>query len=128
LISVEETQLKQLFLNLLLNAVEAMGPGGEIAVQARRRDLQGSQWIVVEVLDTGPGIPESVGAKIFDPFFTTKARGSGLGLAICRGITDAHRGTIRAENRTDRSGTIFIVEFPASIGTLSLAEETALHS
>jgi len=127
-VAVEEAQLKQLFLNLLLNSIEAMVSGGEITVRLARKDLHGSPWIVVEVSDSGPGIPESVRGSVFDPFFTTKPRGTGLGLAICRGITDAHRGTIRAENRTDRSGTIFTVEFPVSSEAPSLAEEKALHS
>ncbi|HEV8485376.1 MAG TPA: ATP-binding protein [Blastocatellia bacterium] len=126
-ISVEEAQLKQLFLNLFLNAIEAMGSGGELLVHLSRREIQDGQWIVVEVSDTGPGIPESVRSNIFDPFFTTKPRGSGLGLAICRGITDAHRGAIRAENRFDRSGATMVVEFPAAVDTLLLAEEKVLR-
>jgi two-component system, NtrC family, sensor kinase len=124
-VAVEEAQLKQLFLNLLLNSIEAMGPGGEVTVRVSCRDLRGSQWTVTEVSDTGPGIPELLRSTIFDPFFTTKARGSGLGLAICRGIIDAHRGTIRAENRLDRSGTKIVVEFPATIQTPTLEEERA---
>jgi len=125
-VAVEEAQLKQLFLNVLLNAIEAMGPGGEITIRISRRDRQGLHWVVVEVSDTGPGIPESTRASIFDPFFTTKVRGSGLGLAICRGIADAHRGTIRAENRKDRSGTVIVVEFPANSDRPLLTEE-AIH-
>jgi PAS domain S-box-containing protein len=125
-VAVEEAQLKQLFLNVLLNAIEAMGPGGEITVRISRRDRQGLHWVVVEVSDTGPGIPESTRTSIFDPFFTTKVRGSGLGLAICRGIADAHRGTIRAENRKDRCGTVIVVEFPANSDRPLLTEE-AIH-
>ncbi len=127
-VAVEETQLKQLFLNLFLNAIEAMGSGGEMTVQGNRRELQGVQWIVVEVSDTGPGIPESVRTNVFNPFFTTKPRGSGLGLAICRSITDAHRGAIRAENRKDRPGCAIVVEFPASVDSSLLANEKAIHS
>lgn len=127
LVAVDEAQLKQLFLNIFLNAIEAMGPGGEITVHVSRKERQGLPWIVVEVSDSGPGIPESVRTSIFDPFFTTKVRGSGLGLAICRGITDAHRGTIRAENRTDRPGTIIGVEFPANAEKPVLTEERAVH-
>ncbi|HEV8485379.1 MAG TPA: ATP-binding protein [Blastocatellia bacterium] len=127
-VAIEEAQLKQLFLNLLLNAIEAMGPGGQVTIQVHRKDLHGSQCVIAEVADTGPGIPESVKTNIFDPFFTTKPRGSGLGLAICRGITDAHRGTIRAESRPDRSGTVFIVEFPASLESAVFAEENVLRN
>jgi PAS domain S-box-containing protein len=126
-VAVEEAQLKQLFLNLLLNSIEAMGSGGELTVRLARKDFQGTQWIVVEVSDSGPGIPEAVRNNIFDPFFTTKPRGSGLGLAICRGITDAHRGVIRAENRTDRQGSTMVIEFPAVASTSSLTEEHAVR-
>jgi PAS domain S-box-containing protein len=127
-VAVDEAQLKQLFLNLFLNSIEAMGSDGQIAVLVSRKEAQGRQWITVEVSDTGPGIPESVRANIFDPFFTTKSRGSGLGLAICRGIADAHRGAIRAENRTDRSGTVVMIEFPASVEVPLPVEEHTAHA
>jgi signal transduction histidine kinase len=113
-VAVDDGQLKQLFLNLFINAIEAMGPGGELTVRLSRKEQHGTSWLVAEVSDTGPGIPESIRSDVFDPFFTTKTRGSGLGLAICRGISDAHRGTIRAENRASGSGTTIIVEFPAA--------------
>jgi PAS domain S-box-containing protein len=113
LVSVDPSQLKQLFLNLFLNAIEAMGVGGQLTVRVRRRQVDNGTWIAAEVLDSGPGIDESIRAHIFDPFFTTKPRGSGLGLAICRGIMDAHRGTIRAENNPEGVGTTIVVEFPA---------------
>jgi signal transduction histidine kinase len=119
-------QLKQLFLNLFINALEAMGRDGELTVRVSRKRLQEETWIIAEVADTGPGIPESIRADIFNPFFTTKPRGSGLGLAICRGIVDAHRGTIRAEARHDRRGTVIIVEFPARVQNPAFAEPDAL--
>src|SRR3990172_5775541 len=92
LVSVDSAQLKQLFLNLFLNAIEAMGSGGTLTVRVRRRGTHNGSWVSAQVVDVGPGIPDSIKSNIFDPFFTTKPRGSGLGLAICRGITDAHRG------------------------------------
>ena len=119
-------QLKQLFLNLFINALEAMGRNGELTVKISRKRIQTETWLVAEVADTGPGIPESIRANVFNPFFTTKPRGSGLGLAICRGIVDAHRGTIRAEERHDRLGTVMIVEFPASVRNPALVEPDAL--
>jgi two-component system nitrogen regulation sensor histidine kinase GlnL len=124
-VAVDDAQLKQLFLNLFINAIEAMGPGGELTIRLNRRDRQGASWVIAEVSDTGPGIPESIRAYIFDPFFTTKARGSGLGLAICRGITDAHRGTIRAETRDTGRGTNIAVEFPAASLSSELIEQKA---
>ena len=127
-VAVDEAQLKQLFLNLFLNAIEAMGSRGELLIRVSRQDLRGAQWVVAEVIDSGPGIPDSVKTRIFDPFFTTKPRGSGLGLAICRGIADAHRGAIRAENRTDRPGAKVIVELPVTSDVSINAREKALHS
>jgi PAS domain S-box-containing protein len=126
-VSVDEAQLKQLFLNLCLNAVEAMGNGGGLSINVFRKRTHGGHWIVVEVSDTGPGIPEAVKSSIFDPFFSTKPRGSGLGLAICRGITDAHAGLIRAENHLDGPGATIIVEFPATDATAVPAAERTVH-
>jgi signal transduction histidine kinase len=125
LVGVDSAQLKQLFLNLFLNAIEAMGKGGELTVRVRRRNILAESWVTVEVLDTGPGIPEAMRNQIFDPFFTTKPRGSGLGLAISRGITDAHRGTIRADANRKGAGACIIVEFPAVRHADTLIEEQA---
>jgi signal transduction histidine kinase/MFS family permease len=126
-VAIEESQLKQLFLNLFLNAIEAMGNEGALTVRITRKHTQGQSWIVVDVSDTGPGISDSVAANIFDPFFTTKVRGSGLGLTICRGITDAHRGTIRAERNQDSSGTTIVVELPVPSGATDMLQKTALR-
>ena len=127
-VSIEESQLKQLFLNLFLNAIEAMGVEGTLTVRITRKHAQGVSWIVVEVSDTGPGISDAVAANIFDPFFTTKTRGSGLGLTICRGITDAHRGTIRAERNLDGPGTTLVVELPVPSATAEMLQKTAVRS
>jgi signal transduction histidine kinase len=106
-----------------------MGHGGAIHVQVTERASHGSSWVVVRVSDTGPGIPESVRTHIFDPFFTTKPHGSGLGLAICRGIMDAHHGTIRADvDSNSGHGTSISVEFPSADNTASLlTQDTLLH-
>jgi signal transduction histidine kinase len=114
LVAVDPNQLKQLFLNLFQNAIEAMGHGGMLTIRVRRGDTNDPPTVVVEVEDTGPGIPESIRNSIFNPFFTTKEQGTGLGLAICRGITDAHNGTIRADPSEDSHGTTITVEFPAA--------------
>lgn len=108
----DREQLKQLCLNLLVNAREAVSDGGEIRVRCWVR--QGTPAsVVVETADTGPGIPEAVRETIFEPFVTTKPRGTGLGLALCRAIADVHRATIRAENLRPGPGAVFTVEFPA---------------
>ncbi|MBI4637113.1 MAG: PAS domain-containing protein [Candidatus Rokubacteria bacterium] len=100
-------ELEQLFLNLTLNAHEAMAPGGALEVRLAATESAA----IVTVADTGAGVPPELLERIFDPFFTTKQRGSGLGLAICAGIADAHRAKLRVANRTG-GGAIFTVEFP----------------
>ncbi len=105
------SQLEQLFLNLCLNAVEAMEPGGELTVRVADLCEGGGTTLLVEVSDTGSGIPEHLLGTIFDPFVTTKAHGTGLGLAICRGIADAHHAQLTARNNTGRPGSTFTLEF-----------------
>lgn len=118
LVTIEDDQLKQLFLNILQNSLEAMGPAGELSIRVARTHTSGTTWILVEISDTGPGMSEAIKAHVFDPFFTTKPTGSGLGLAICRSIVDAHRGTIRAENNSGSPGTTITVELPAADTTV----------
>jgi two-component system NtrC family sensor kinase len=100
-------ELEQLFLNLLINAKEATGPGGRVTIHLACTDDR----VTVTVADTGIGVPPDMLERIFDPFVSTKERGSGLGLAICAGIADAHRARLRAENRPE-GGARFTVDFP----------------
>jgi two-component system, NtrC family, sensor kinase len=104
-----EHKLQQVFLNLLLNARDAMPKGGWLSVSTRE---QGGR-ITVEVSDTGSGIPNEYLARIYDPFFTTKAigQGTGLGLSITYGIVREHDGSIDCESIVGQ-GTRFILEFP----------------
>ena len=98
-VTIDATQLKQVLLNMVVNAVDAMatgGPGGIVRVTTTRRD----GGALVEVLDRGPGIPSSLIDRLFDPFFTTKADGLGVGLAISRSILEAAGGRIVADNAT----------------------------
>lgn len=106
----DPAQLKQLLLNLLLNALEAIDSGGRISV--RFTGVPSTQRLRVEISDTGPGVPEEILPKMFEAFVTTKPEGSGLGLAICRAIIDAHRGAIRAENNPAGPGATIVLEFP----------------
>ena len=110
------SQLQQLFLNLCLNAIQAMEPGGELTVRVADLSEGGGSTILVEVADTGPGIPDDLLATIFDPFVTTKPHGTGLGLAISRGIADAHHARLVARNNVGRPGCTFTVEFPVPSG------------
>jgi two-component system sensor histidine kinase HydH len=99
--------LEQVFLNLLRNALQAMGEGGILVVRmAERRGMA-----LIEVRDTGHGIPEAEWERIFEPFHTTRARGTGLGLAICRKIVEDHRGVVRVEE-SSADGTTIVVELP----------------
>jgi signal transduction histidine kinase len=91
-----------------------MSEGGELTVRVADLREAGGNSLLVEISDTGPGIPPDLIDKIFNPFVTTKARGSGLGLAICSSIADAHRATLRARNHYDRPGCSFTVEFPVT--------------
>ena len=109
------SQLEQLFLNLCLNALEAMHPGGELTVRVADLSEGGGSTLLVEVSDMGGGIPDDIIDQIFNPFVTTKAHGTGLGLAICRAITDAHRAILRARNHVGRPGCTFTVEFPVTV-------------
>jgi len=99
--------LEQLFLNLLLNAAEALPPGGRASIAARPE--RGS--ILVSVEDDGPGIPENVRARIFEPLFSTKETGTGLGLTISRRIVEAHRGDLSVEVN-EGGGTRIEVRLP----------------
>ena len=110
------SQLQQLFLNLCLNAIQAMEPGGELTVRVVDLSEGGGKTLIVEVADTGPGIPDALLATVFDPFVTTKPHGTGLGLAICRGIADAHYARLVARNNVGRPGCTFTVEFPIPSG------------
>jgi two-component system NtrC family sensor kinase len=105
-------QLIQVLMALMLNALDAMDPGGRLTVRTAR-----SRWrddeVVVEVEDTGRGIPTSIQSRIFEPFFTTKSqgRGTGLGLSICYGIVEEHRGRIEVDSHPGR-GSVFRVFLP----------------
>ena len=103
-VMVDQDQMRQVVLNAVLNAAEAMPHGGEIRF-ASRLDPTG-KMVQVSIADTGPGIPDDIKDKIFDPFFTTKKTGTGLGLAIAYGIVDRHGGAISIESRPGRGTTV----------------------
>jgi two-component system, NtrC family, sensor kinase len=105
-------RLQQVFLNLFLNAADAMRAGGELRVATGR--TPGGE-ASIEVTDTGPGIAEEDVARVFDPFFTTKAagEGSGLGLSVARSIVTDHGGSIEVRSRLGE-GTTFRVVLPAA--------------
>jgi len=104
-----EHKLQQVFLNLFLNARDAMPKGGWLRI-VTREDQNGA---VVEVADTGSGIPAELLSRIYDPFFTTKdiGKGTGLGLSIAYGIVQEHAGTITCDSQLGQ-GTRFTIRLP----------------
>jgi len=102
-------QLKQVFLNLMLNACETMPGGGQISVHVENLPRE-KKAVLVRVSDTGGGIPPDMLSQIFNPFFTTKRHGTGLGLAIVNRILLNHNGRIEASN--EAAGAVFSVTLP----------------
>jgi signal transduction histidine kinase len=109
-VSADADQMQQVFLNLLLNARDAMPEGGDLRIRTFFDESAGE--VVVEVADTGEGIPADALPHVFDPFFTTKRTGAGLGLAVCYGIVTAHGGSIAVVPDGGR-GTTVRVALPA---------------
>ena len=119
---VDAALLEQVFVNLLLNAADAMPAGGQVTVTIRREpaapfaaNSKAETLLCVDVADTGAGIPPDALPHIFEPFFTTKGdgQGTGLGLAIAARIVEAHHGTVRVTPRP-AGGTVFTVRIPAA--------------
>lgn len=104
-VEMNEDQFKQVVLNLVLNATEAMPDGGSLAVSV----VEEADEIHVVFQDTGMGIPENNLPKIFDPFFSTKIDGTGLGLAVSYGIIEGHGGRIDVKSRVDKGSTFTVV-------------------
>ncbi|MCC6129795.1 MAG: HAMP domain-containing protein [Acidobacteria bacterium] len=102
-------QLRQAFLNVLLNACDVMPKGGVLEISSRPT----KSGIEIVIADSGPGIPPEILSKIFDPFFTTKEKGTGLGLSVVYGVMEKHGGTMRAESEPGK-GTRMIFALPRS--------------
>lgn len=120
----DPVQLEQVLLNLLINARQAMlGKGGSLTLKASR--AENGQEAKIQVIDTGPGIPDRLLPKIFQPFFTTKGtakpgehRGTGLGLSICKEIVEHHGGRITVESTVGK-GTVFTIFLPTREPTVT---------
>ena len=117
-VEADPTQVQQVLVNIVINALHAMESGGQVQVST----LGDEGSAAIRIADDGPGIPAEIRQKIFDPFFTTKDTGTGLGLSICYGIIEKHGGSIRvssltqaeidAAGRDERPGTTFEVRLP----------------
>jgi signal transduction histidine kinase/CheY-like chemotaxis protein len=131
-VQADATQLRQIVMNLVINAAEAMtASGGTVAIRAGCRtyeramlaggwpanDLPAGRYVLVEVTDTGCGMSRETQQRIFDPFFTTKFTGRGLGLAAVLGIVRAHRGAILVESALGRGTTVTVLLPPAPTAT-----------
>lgn len=108
-VSIDQEQIKQVLLNLVLNAVQAMPGGGEISLRA----AQDTDFVRIDVVDEGTGIPPEDMERIFDPFFTTRSTGTGLGLSIAYQIVHQHGGHITAKPNAGR-GMTFAVTLPVA--------------
>ncbi len=108
-IMADGSHMEQVFVNLLINAVQAVSEGGIIQVKSSLNELEAS--VSVEVKDNGPGIDRKEQSKIFEPFFSTKSNGTGLGLSVSYGIVRNHQGSISVQSRPGE-GTRFLVEIP----------------
>ena len=111
LIIADGEKLRQAFMNLILNAIQAAAEGGAVAVSTRLDSLRSR--IEVRFTDNGPGIPPDALPKIFEPFFTTKGSGTGLGLPITKKIIEGHGGTVKVES-TPGAGATFTVTLPVA--------------
>jgi len=110
---VDRNQMKQVFLNLFHNALQAMPTGGRLVVKTGKRQKDGRKWVTTTIADTGDGISEEDRERIFEPFFTTRSEegGTGLGLSVTYGIVSDHGGEIDVESELGK-GTNFIVRLP----------------
>jgi signal transduction histidine kinase len=111
-ISANAGQMRQVFLNIILNAIQAMPGGGELRVVSRNQSDGFSEGVEIRISDTGVGFAAELGKKVFQPFFTTKDEGTGLGLAIVHGIVREHNGKIEVESEVGK-GTTFTIFLPA---------------
>jgi signal transduction histidine kinase len=113
-VMVDAAQLKQVLLNLLGNAADAMAGGGEIRITSNaEKDADGRPMVVVRISDAGPGMPQDIQCRIFEPFFTTKENGTGLGLCIAAQVMARHGGGLVLESSTDK-GTTFAIWMPVA--------------
>ena len=124
-IDADVGQIRQVLLNLLLNAIDASPEGETIVVRMHFEPSEAPEgasggtetpeWVVIEVMDRGPGLPPKLGDEIFEPFVSTKEAGTGLGLSICKRIVEDHGGHVTAENGPE-GGAAFTVRLPVHAG------------
>jgi two-component system nitrogen regulation sensor histidine kinase GlnL len=109
-VNVDTVRFEQVLLNLLINAMQAIGHDGTIKIQLSVRRDRDPESFRIEISDTGPGVPEDLRSRIFDPYFTTKNQGIGMGLALCDKIVRQHHGEL--EFQAGEHGSVFIINLP----------------
>ena len=114
-IQADEDQVRQILMNVIINAIQAIPKEGEIKIKTEKATLRGEPAIKLIVEDSGIGIPEKDFNQIFDPFFSTKEKGSGLGLSIVYKLVEAHQGEIKVESKEGK-GTKFVIFLPQKGG------------
>jgi len=108
-ILADPDQLDRIFVNIILNAIQAMPEGGQLTVKS---EALSQEWVAISFSDTGMGIAEENMGKLFEPLFTTKSKGIGLGLAISKNFVEAHGGTIEVQSEIEK-GTTFTIKLPS---------------
>ena len=139
IVEADPDQMRQLVLNLLLNALDAVATGGRVSVRLRipcsepngsaavAGQAASDAWVAMEISDDGRGLPAELGDRIFDPFVTTKDTGVGLGLAICRRVTEAHGGRLEASDRSPMGAT-FTVRLPRKPDCVAAPVAPGVHT
>ena len=109
-VSIDNNQIKQVLLNLIHNALQAMSGGGQLCVNTYAAKRENRSWVVMLVKDSGVGIPANDQGRIFEPFFTTKGNhgGTGLGLSVTYGIVTDHGGTIEVTSQPGQGSTFSV--------------------
>ncbi|MBI4515142.1 MAG: GAF domain-containing protein [Deltaproteobacteria bacterium] len=126
-IRADSDQVKQIVINLVLNAIQATTPSGSVTVFTRRSAHQGKPFCQIEVRDTGIGIPQRMIEDIFNPFFTTKEKGTGLGLSIAHQLATEHGGFITVASEEGR-GSSFYINLPEGNQAVFTAEEAEIEA
>jgi signal transduction histidine kinase len=119
MVLADSSHMKQLFMNLLINAIEAMPDGGDLVLSTSFQyapdsatGVSDKKYLQIHVADTGQGIPEKIMARLFEPFIKGSDHGVGIGLSISQNIANTHHGWIEAKNRTDAKGAVFTINLP----------------
>lgn len=116
LVEADPEQLKEVLVNIIVNACEAMPTGGTVTIEEEVITERHGQTAIVRICDTGPGIPESIRERVFQPFFTTKDEGTGLGLSIAARIIEEHGGRLNATAEDGKGGS-FVIALPKKENT-----------